>query len=277
MDNFTEKNTLKVALILSGQPRFYNSYSYDSIKREILNKYNPDVFFHTWYSENKDMKYEFASWSSIQELKFPETTKEDIIKLYNPKSYIIDDPNGFKYPSKLVSYLDPSKHPEFKHNKMDDILYMYRNVPQMLYSLSKSAELCNDYAKKNNIKYDIIIRARFDTHLVNLPSLEYLRSVGNQTLYVPDNCPNIELYNDNFAIWIEKIGKQIVEPTGEQKEKTEQLTDKIFDIYLNIEEYVKEKGIIPENIFKAHIDKFSISVKKLNMEQFYQNFSRGWD
>ena len=51
---------MKIALILSGQPRFYNSVSYTTIYNEILNKYDTDVFFHCWYSSNKDYNYEYS-------------------------------------------------------------------------------------------------------------------------------------------------------------------------------------------------------------------------
>ncbi len=42
------ENNKKVALCLSGQPRFHSGKSYDSLKREIINKYDTDVFIHSW-------------------------------------------------------------------------------------------------------------------------------------------------------------------------------------------------------------------------------------
>src|SRR3989344_6416933 len=230
---------MKIALILSGQPRFYNSVSYTTIYNEILNKYDTDVFFHCWYSSNKDYNYEYSPWSGInQKITFPDTVKEDLIKMYNPKEYIIEEPIKFNF--KMSDIDNNNKNREF----------LYNNVPSMFYSLTKSNELRITYEKKNNIIYDWVIRARFDTLLVSLPELNKL-CPGN--IYVPDNCPNPNVFNDNFSIC------------------SSLCCNNIYDVFTNLQEYINKVGIIPESIWKCHIELLSINVVKLN---FFQNFSR---
>lgn len=170
---------LKVAFLLSGQPRFIDGMSYDSIFKNILTVYDCDVFIHCWFSSDKNYKYETAKWSGInKELNIPLDTIDILNRLYNPKDFLWESPKEF------VSF------------HLDDC-YLSRNMPSMFYSLQKSYELMKNYRDKNGIKYDFIIRCRTDTLIKSLP---HLSTLDKNTLYIPDNCPNKELVNDNFSI-----------------------------------------------------------------------------
>ena len=44
---------MKIALLFSGQPRYLsNPFPLLSHQREVINKYDTDVYVHTWYDEN---------------------------------------------------------------------------------------------------------------------------------------------------------------------------------------------------------------------------------
>ena len=46
---------MKVALLFFGQARFIDSpLSYNSIKEHLLDKYDVDIFAHTWWTENEE-------------------------------------------------------------------------------------------------------------------------------------------------------------------------------------------------------------------------------
>tara|TARA_R100001163_G_C5068190_1_gene208135 strand:+ start:3376 stop:3552 length:177 start_codon:yes stop_codon:yes gene_type:complete len=57
---------MKIALQFSGQPRFIeDKICYISIKNNILDKYDCDVFCHFWWDENPDLLYDAAPWSNL--------------------------------------------------------------------------------------------------------------------------------------------------------------------------------------------------------------------
>lgn len=127
---------MKVALCLHGN--FNSNYDktstgldgYKYIKEKILNKYETDVFIHSWDHKNKN----------------------EIIKLYEPVDCLFEDQKSFDdiiETNGLSDLINQSRPP--------------RTVLSHLYSVSKSFKLC--YNKKSN--YDLIIKARFDLGRIN--------------------------------------------------------------------------------------------------------------
>jgi len=243
-----KEKKLKIALCLSGQPRFYNSKSYLSIKKEILDKYDTDVFIHTWLSSNPDYKYPYASWSGIKDnISFsdPSEVKNEIIKLYNPKMITTEEPRIFR-----LSNLDENKIYTKKEIEID---YLRMNVPSSFYSMSYANNLRKEYSTKSKVKYDWVIRARFDTFLLGFPNLALL---DNTNLFVPNNCPNPEVCNDNFS-W---CGPDIA--------------NIVYDVYNNLSNFEEKYNFSPERIWFYYISSISkLNIIKMN---FYQNFSRDW-
>lgn len=223
---------MKVALCLSGQPRFYNSASYDSIKKEILDVYHPDVFIHMWFKKNYE--YNCAPWSGLTNVTIPNTAVDEIIKLYNPKKIKVDEPKEFT---------------EFVY----DDGYLSKNIPSMLYSLKQSFYLKEEYQAEKNIKYDWIIRARFDTIISDLPDLITL---DNNKFYAPNNrswnpsaiCDSFYFCNNNVA-------------------------STTFNLFDNIKKYSYLK-YVPEDTLQQYLIDNKISFEKLN---FHETYSRSWN
>ena len=127
---------MKVALCLHG---YFDSH-YDNssiggkgfkyIQKKILNKFNPDIYIHTWDKNNFDI----------------------INKIYNPKKIVLEQQIDF---SKIV-----------EDNGLKELENQSRppqTVLSHLYSVSKSIELCLD----SGLNYDLIIKARFDLGQIN--------------------------------------------------------------------------------------------------------------
>lgn len=127
---------MKVALCLHGlfdsltDPNSKGIDGFNHIKKNILDKVNPDVYIHSWEEEKSD----------------------EIKKLYNPKQYLFEKQKDFSniiFENQLNTLSNPPRPP--------------KSVLSHLYSVTESIKL----AFKNNIKYDIIIKARFDLGRIN--------------------------------------------------------------------------------------------------------------
>lgn len=78
---------MKIGVLLCGQARYFRE-TYDSIRKQILEVYHPDLYIHTWSST--DDTFEAAPWNKLGPIRI---TKEDIaeyIRLYNPIKYQVD-------------------------------------------------------------------------------------------------------------------------------------------------------------------------------------------
>lgn len=230
-------NKINVALCLSGYPRFHSEKSYQSMKREILDKYNTDVFIHSWVSRDIDYVYPFATWSNIlNPIHIPSTIHDDLKKIYNPVDIIIEEPRSFSQFSK------------------DD--YLSNNMPSMFYSLKMADSMRFFYSRYTGKKYDFVVRARTDTLLYELPDLS---SLDINTIYIPDNCGNPLLFNDNFSI----CGGDIVDK------------NQVYNVFDDIWEYSNRgEDYSPEKMWTLHLSKKLVKVDLLNVRQ---DFVRNWD
>lgn len=124
--NVTKNNDLKIAIQISGGLRTF-AYIIPWINKFIIEPLNADVFIHGWANT----------------LGVEENTKQ-ISNYLNVKSFKINDINSDEY-----KYLR-------KENLTHDKVYgNYFNV----YECNK---LRNIYESENNIKYDLVIKCKFD-------------------------------------------------------------------------------------------------------------------
>jgi hypothetical protein len=126
---------MKIAICISGQPRSFKQ-SYISLKEYFLDKYNCDIYFHTWKATNfESTNFGFGNTQYL----LTEEKYNDLIQLYNPKKYILEQPiifdaSGYKCPI----WRQP-----------------LNNTLSMFYSIYKSIQLIEE-------EYDYVIRTRFD-------------------------------------------------------------------------------------------------------------------
>ena len=196
---------MKVALLLFGQARnIENRNVIRSHHKHIIEKYDTDVFCHTYYSEDNL----YAINKRTMKNGIIEVNKDilDIIRNeYKPVAFLheppIDSPFESKYKfaekdldrqkfktdydftiAKLVSQLyTMRKEKEFVH--MDDEIDLANQISQM-YSVNKVSKIFDEYSKTKSIKYDYVIITRYDFGIIEIPSLHTLDPMY---YYIPNN------------------------------------------------------------------------------------------
>ena len=155
---------MKIAVCLSGQPRFLES-GFKQISEKITSKYDVDFFVHTWW-DNDNMN----PIGSNRSHTFDKKTLELIMRYYKPKLILNELQINF--------------------NTYSDVNYETIN-PISPYSMFYSIKIANDlksyYENKNNFKYDVVIRCRFDILInkfdIDLSDMDlsyiYTDTVGN--------------------------------------------------------------------------------------------------
>lgn len=154
---------MKIAICFSGQPRGLEA-AYEYYRKNLFDRYDVDVFCHSWNSVKNDK----------------------ILELYKPKSYKFEDyVFDESFDSKYTNTPDAKKYPP-------------RFTLSSFYSINESSILKNEYETKNNFVYNWVIRSRYDFALnLKIPFDE----LDNCKLYVP-NChrtPERDFCNDQFA------------------------------------------------------------------------------
>jgi len=165
---------MKIAICLSGQPRYLN-LGYQSLNECIIKsnlEHDIDFFIHTWY--DKDDVNKFFSSAQDSQLNNVGTLLKDsdtIIKnLYKPKKYIIEPQKNF---DKYVELTESSKNA--KQN----------NLCSLFYSMYMANNLKRDYETQFNFKYDLVLRTRTDLIYYNLINFnDYILQLNS--INVPD-------------------------------------------------------------------------------------------
>ena len=79
-------------------------------------------------------------------------------------------------------------------------LYLLNNNLSMWYSLSESFRLMNDYSKLKNIKYDFVIRSRFDVFARRIPANFEFENDNQNYVIIQDMKLPKGMINDWFAL-----------------------------------------------------------------------------
>jgi len=138
---------MKVAVCFSGQARFLDGRQIAVLKRQLLEKYDCDVYYHFWWKEGG----EYIT-SNIGNQKNEKDMDKKIRRIFNPKVMKYDDPlpaNYFSLPSGKWTY----------------------NTASMYTSIKKSFDLI---PKDLLYTYDFVIRCRTDIWLDFFPNLHVL-------------------------------------------------------------------------------------------------------
>ena len=145
---------MKIAVCLSGQPRFLER-GYQQIYDNIISKYdNVDFFIHTWWDDDmkkdqfikaNDKNYKLDDFGKIRQYSYPIDTLELIMKYYKPKLILNETQIKFE-----------------THKNVDYETINPLSLYSMYYSIKVSNNLKKFYENKNNFIYDVVIRCRFD-------------------------------------------------------------------------------------------------------------------
>jgi hypothetical protein len=200
----SEYKNIKVALIMSGDLRSFK-YCYSSVKKNIIDYTGCDVFMHAYTSE--------------------EIT--DAIKLYKPKSLIINEKNNYNKKIKEVCRIH--RAPE---TNVDNVFNMWKNIKNTFNLIEK--------------KYDFIIKSRYDIMVSDKLYLKYLHK----------ECINIPFCED----WRNGISDLFAVGNFDNMKHYCGMISKI-------EKYTEKENILfhPETLLKHHlkdkkINRFNMSV-----------------
>ena len=172
---------MKIALTLSGQPRRYKS-GFKQLKKWFLDRYDIDVYLHSWVND-KVHKYHYGDIQVTYNLK--DQVYDDLVNWYQPKDYLFEKPINFDA-SHMVSY------------------HRLNSQMGMWISLYRAWQLLEN----SGIKYDLIIRSRYDLffdHFLPLthPFLDDITKLDPNYVHYPKrnrDPDSINGLNDIFAI-----------------------------------------------------------------------------
>jgi 2-polyprenyl-3-methyl-5-hydroxy-6-metoxy-1,4-benzoquinol methylase len=214
---------LKVAICISGHLRTFEN-NYQSLKDNILSKYDCDVFIHTWDILGSSYRFTDSKLHLLNTAKYI----EKIESFYNPKKLIIEP---FKY---------------FELNN----LMKQRAVPgrdaggtiSMYYKIEACNNLKKDYEKENNIIYDCVIRFRSDLHIEQPLPLD--ANTNLTCLHVPLH-GNFGGINDQLAYGSSSV------------------MDTYSSLYSNLENLLQAgANLNPEKLLLAHINYNNLPIVK---------------
>jgi hypothetical protein len=199
---------MKVALLLSGQFR-NGKECYQSIYDNLISHYDTDVFISYHYEE-------------------PDVTFEELDELYKPK-YIMYE----KYEKDLID----------KFNLTNNFLHYTESNPSSLCKMWFGNMMVNilkdDYEKNNDMKYDVVIKCRFDVNI--LEKIE-LKLPENQ-IYIPIGWDHMDGVNDIFAY-------------GDSESM-----DYYSSAFYSLDGFINEGRFIhPEMLLKAHLMKGNMMI-----------------
>lgn len=220
---------MKIALVFSGQPRFIDGISYNSIKKIFLDKYDCDVYAHFWFSQDISTSYETAPWSTLGNISFPSDTLDTFNKLYNPVKLSFDEP--LVHDDKYKKYTKSHSHSGYL-------------IHSMYTSMQKAYKLID-----NINQYDYIIKIRPD--IIFDISLD-LNSIDRNSIHAIQirNYPDI-LYNDTFTI---------VPPD---------ISNYFFNIIDYIDTYYNSGILCnAEEIFTKHLTSSKYTINNIDMLKF---------
>jgi hypothetical protein len=191
---------MKVALCLSGQPRNAMDMA-PKIYNTIIKKYDTDVFMHVWFDAN-NLNFNKrcpGHWNRQSDANIV----EKLINFYKPKSTIFDKPKAWSNPNipywhetiELCwpyAFDDPEGLQKFWE-------YTVNRHYSMWYSIMKCNFLKEEYAIDKQIKYDAVIKLRFDVSPnidLNLTKLNYKSDI----LYYQNLNQPCNMISDWFAM-----------------------------------------------------------------------------
>jgi hypothetical protein len=171
---------MRVAICLSGQSRNWMGCR-DTIMEKIIKPLNADVFFHSW-----TIKGEKVINEATGDYTPPPTPMDgDLREFFKPKVSIIELPDYDKF-RKI--------HPQ-----------RYYNVLMAHYSIWRANELKKEYENMNSMKYDLVIRCRFDLEIHKFDIEDTLSNIQH-TIYLPPN-ENMNMpFNEDMKRALELYG-----------------------------------------------------------------------
>lgn len=222
-----EPANVRTAICISGHLRTFLD-NYKSLKENVLDKLNCDLFIHTWDTLGLSYRHTDASLYITETKNLADT----INRLYQPKKLIIEKSRYFPItPLMQLRLID--------HRDVSGILSMWYKI-----------EACNNlkkiYEAENNFKYDCVIRFRGDLHVEQPIPIDERTNLAHLFLPVYGNFGGA---CDQFAYGNSEI------------------MDKYSSIYSNLEKYLSTGAPLhPERMMLYHLEAQNLPIAKVNFK-----------
>jgi hypothetical protein len=157
---------MRVALCLSGQPRWFLECS-EYFKMNVIESIGcVDIFVHAWFD---GQRYE----TSLPELpsSYPVAETPHVIsEVYRPKRMMVEKP---------ICFVDNSTY------NFPKSLSLPNNVYSMFYSTKACIDLVKEIESEESFEYDWVFRSRFDYAINKRFDCDILNLLENNTFYSP--------------------------------------------------------------------------------------------
>ena len=161
-------------MTISGQPRQYAA-GFLECKKWFLDKYDIDVYLHSWV-DKKFYKYDFFDEGKLQNIyTADENTYSEILELYKPKGYLFE---------KAINF-DATDIKGSNNQRLNSQLGMWMSLKRAW-----------DLLEESGIKYDYVIRTRFDLQFTD-HVVESCPLISNITQLDPNQVNLFDYHNDN--------------------------------------------------------------------------------
>lgn len=235
---------MKIAICLSGQPRFVEK-GIESLNKNILINKDIDVFIHSWFDkDNKDIKFD----SSQPHLNFNVGTQnektEELLNSIEPKKIILEKPKNFDHLSHLPDL------PTAKQTRL----------ASMFYSMYQCNQIKTDYEKENGFIYDLVIKTRIDiqyNHQVNI--LKLINKDIKNHIFCPKKYQDCRM-NDSYPTKSNFSYSSLADTWFMCSSEN---VDKCCQIYPNFENIYND--IYPYAYAEAYLGYISRGINKINI------------
>lgn len=147
---------MKLAVCLSGHYRTHD-ITFSNWYEKLYSKYDCDVFFHTW-NVNGSRIGVLNDEISIEDLTPLEYTDEQLKEKFKFTDVVIESYGDLHGMFLIASSVVRERRSQMFELQNRRVVHLY----SMWYKALKCFELMENYANKNNIKYDLVIKSRPD-------------------------------------------------------------------------------------------------------------------
>jgi len=235
---------MKTAVCISG--KMDSIWNADNLIQFVITPYAADVFIDTWIPyENNTIKTGYTeeqlvnSGVSVDAIpKSPPAVIQDFADKFRPKMMVLDNFDDIPLNHQIRTLLPNNKKTitgiTSEGTKTENVMFMW-------YKLWKCNQLRKLYEQANRVRYDRIIRLRFDNSFTKFPIIE----PKYKTAYIPIGGDFDGGLNDQLAI------------------ADSQTMDLYCDMYNEIYRYSYAGiGIHPESMLRRHLEINRISVER---------------
>lgn len=180
----------RIAICISGQPRFFKECGkqLNTLISQLDSKI--DIFIHAW---NTTGEYSSSSWAPT--VKGEGDLYNKIKKLYKPKSLFVEQQKD------QLFTLQTSR---LKKNTSAETFIQ----ASMFYSIYIAGLLRREYEQKNQIKYDYVIRTRFDHFPCSIKG-HFITKLKNNHVYFPDLILNKKVVCDYWMVGVPDVMEEV--------------------------------------------------------------------